>query len=92
MKKKPKVYFDKDGDMVVVFGKDYDREHCTVTLVHDRGAAITKMRNFFGDRLARFIYHCANVYGDSGYSTTLDEYDVKDCTRYDLVKKLRIKR
>lgn len=88
--KKPRVYFDKDGDMTVVFGKNYNRKECLVTLVHDRG--VTKQYNFFNEVIPRFEYHVANAHGDSGYSTTLDSYDKELLgTEYTLVKKPRRK-
>jgi len=89
--KKPKIYINKDGDITIVFDKSVDSKSCNVTLVHDRGKGILKETNIFGNKLYRFIYHFANAYGDSGYSSSTDElYGEKGVgDKYKLTKEKR---
>jgi hypothetical protein len=82
---RPKVYVDKDNNVTVVFGKEYERDQCNVTVVHDRGVKTKGLTNIFGDELTRYVYHCANAYSDSGYSSTTNDFsELKEQKRYSL--------
>ena len=82
---RPKVYVDKDNNVTVVFGKEYESNQCNVTVVHDRGVKTKGFKNIFGYVLTRYIYHCANAYGDSGYSSTTNDFSMlKEQKRYSL--------
>ena len=82
---RPKVYVDKDNNVTVVFGKDFKSKECNVTVVHDRGIAMKNAKNIFGNVLTRYVYHCANAYGDSGYSSTTNDFsELKEQKRYSL--------
>ena len=84
----PKVYIDKNKNVTVVFGKDFESKECNVTVVHDRGIAIKNEKNIWGDELTRYVYHCANAYGDSGYSSTTNDFsELKEQKRYTLRRK-----
>ena len=79
----PKVYIDKDKNVTVVFGKDFESKQCNVTVVHDRGIAMKGVKNFWGNTRTRYVYHCANAYGDSGYSSTSNDFkELKDQKKY----------
>lgn len=86
--RKPQVYVDKNNNVTVVFGKEYESKQCNVTVVHDRGVAIKGKRNFWGNILTRYVYHCANAYGDSGHSSTSNDFkELKEQKRYTLRRK-----
>ena len=84
----PKVYIDKDKNVTVVFGKDFKSEECNVTVIHDRGVKTKGFKNIFGNVLTRYVFHCANAYGDSGYSSTTNDFsELKEQKRYSLRRK-----
>ena len=84
---KPKVFIDKDGYVTIVFGKDRDRHECGVSIVHDRGK-VKQTQNIFGITPTRFVYHAATAYGDSGYSSDLDEWTLDNEERqYSLTRR-----
>jgi len=85
--KKPKVYIDKEGLVTIIFGPAFTRQECQVDIVHDRKVAITKKTNMFGYTPTRFVYHCANAYGDSGYSSNVNAIDMCDATQFTLIRR-----
>jgi hypothetical protein len=85
---RPKVYVDKYNNVTVVFGKEYETNQCNVKVVHDRGVKTKGIRNVWGNILTRYVYHCANAYGDSGYSSTTNDFSkLKEQKRYSLRRK-----
>ena len=77
-----KIFKDKDGYVTIVFNKD---EKPDVTIVHDRGTG--NITNFFGNKVPRYVYHVASAKGDSGYSSTTDDFsELKEQTKYILKK------
>jgi hypothetical protein len=83
--RKPQVYVDKNNNVTVVFGKEYESKQCNVTVVHDRGIALKGVKYIWGNMLTRYVYHCANAYGDSGYSSTSNDFrKLKDQKKYSL--------
>jgi hypothetical protein len=82
-----KIYKDKDGTVTIVFSKN---ESTSVNLVHDRGAGINGTTNMFGYKLGRYVSHCANAHGDSGYSTMTEKIEwlkEEGSVEYKLVRK-----
>lgn len=63
-----KIYKNKEGHLTIVYSKD--EKQSGVTLVHDRGSG--KLTNMFGGKIGRYYYHCANVSGNTSYSTMTD--------------------
>lgn len=84
-----KIFKDKNGTIYIVAGKG--EEAPRVVIARDDGKDI---RNFFGDKLQRFYYHCASVSGNTPYSSRTDclirEED--NAYQYKLVKVKKIKR
>ncbi|MDY0389208.1 MAG: hypothetical protein RBT65_19230 [Methanolobus sp.] len=86
--RKPQVYVDENNNVTVVFGKEYESKQCNVTVVHDRGIELKGVKNFWGNTLTRYVYHCANAYGDNGYSSTSNDFkELKDQKKYSLRRK-----
>lgn len=85
---KPKVFIDKEGQVTIVFGKDHDRHECGVYIVHDRGKK--QATNMFGITPARFVFHSTSAYGDSGYSSDLENWSLdNEEVQYFLIVKNR---
>lgn len=86
--RKPQVYVDKNNNVTVVFDKEYKSNQCNVTVVHDRGIKTKGIKNVGGDFLTRYIYHCANAYGDSGHASSTNDFkELKDQKKYFLRRK-----
>jgi len=86
--RKPQVYVDKNNNVTVIFGKEYESKQCNVTVVHDRGIKTKNFRNVWGTMLTRYVFHCANAYGDSGYASRTNEFkELKNQKKYFLRRK-----
>jgi hypothetical protein len=86
--RKPQVYVDKDNNVTVVFGKEYESKQCNVIVVHNRGIKTKGIRNFWGTVLTRYVFHCANAYGDSGHASSTNDFkELKDQKKYFLRRK-----
>jgi len=83
-----KIYVNENNgfaDITIVFPKSIDADHCSATLVHDRGSGV--ITNMFGQKLERYAYHCANAYGDSGHASMTDGFSkIELGTKYKIVK------
>ena len=86
--RKPQVYVDENNNVTVVFDKEYESNQCNVTVVHDRGIKTKGIRNIWGTILTRYVFHCANAYGDSGYASSTNDFkELKDQKKYFLRRK-----
>ena len=79
--KKPKVYINDLGHLVVVFPKQYSHNHCRVLIVHDRGP----------ESYHRYQTHPATAYGDTGRSYPEDILDTTNMIEYMLARKTYVK-
>ena len=83
-----KIFKDKTGTIYIVAGKG--EEPPRVVIAKDDGK---DARNFFGNKLDRFHYHCAGVTDNTPYSSRtnclISEED--EAYQYKLVKVKKIK-
>lgn len=84
-----KIFKDKDGTIYIVAGKG--EEAPRVCIAKDDGK---EARNMFGEKLERFVYHFASVFGNTAYNSRtgclISEED--NAYQYKLVKIKKIKR
>lgn len=86
-----KIFKDKDGTIYIVAGAK--EKEPRVVIAKDDGKN-KDIRNMFGDKLDRFVYHCAGVFNNTPYSSRtnclISEED--NAYQYKLVKVKKIKR
>lgn len=85
-----KIYKDKNGTIYIVASKDGKEPR--VVIAKDDGTVET--RNFWGDKLDRFAYHCASVWGNTPYTSRTNRLisEEDNAYQYKLVKIKKIKR
>ena len=85
-----RIFKDKDGTIYIVAGKG--EKEPRVVIAKDDGKG--DIRNMFGEKLERFVYHCAGVFNNTPYNSRTDclinEED--NAYQYKLVKVKKIKR
>ncbi len=86
-----KIFKDKNGTIYIVAGKG--EEAPRVVIAKDDGKD-KDIRNMFGEKLERFVYHSAGVFNNTPYTSRtdclIDEED--NAYQYKLVKVKKIKR
>ena len=83
-----KIYKDKDGYITIVYAKG--EEPKGVCLVQDRGTENIGCKNMWGNTIERYLYHCANVSGNTSYSSTTNKLPLKETSvSYNLIKSKR---
>ena len=86
-----KIFKDKDGTIYIVAG--VKEKAPRVVIAKDDGKD-KDIRNMFGEKLERFLYHCAGVSDNTPYSSRtnclISEED--NAYQYKLVKVKKIKR
>ena len=85
-----KIFKDKDGTIYIVAGKKEKDPRVVIAKDDGKGKDI---RNMFGEKLERFAYHWASVFGNTSYTSRtdclIDEED--NAYQYKLVKVKKIK-
>ena len=81
-----KIYKSKEGKIIIVYSKDENPQG--VVLVKDGGTK--PVYNMFGGKVPRFAFHWANVWSNTAYTSTTNEYDIGDeYSEFKLVKKAK---
>ena len=85
-----KFYKDKNGTIYIVASKGEEAPRVIIAKDDGKGKDI---RNMFGEKLERFVYHSAGVFNNTAYSSRtnclIDEED--NAYQYKLVKVKKIK-